>query len=224
MTEKLCKFAAISDNYKVIAENVARACEKSGRDSSGVRIMAVTKTVDVARVNAAIACGIDLIGENRVQEYLSRCDEYDRCERHFIGGLQTNKVRQIVGKVDMVHSVDSLKLAKEIDRCCGLSGISTDVLIEVNIAAEESKHGVLPQCLDELIGQVGELANVRVRGLMTIPPFGDSVRYFDKMKRLYDKYTQFDVLSMGMSGDYEAAVEYGSTIVRLGTALFGSRC
>jgi hypothetical protein len=185
--------------------------------------MAVTKTIEVDLIRAAVGCGIDLLGENRVQEFLGKCGDYPKCEVHFIGGLQTNKVRQIVDKVTMIHSVDSYKLAVEIDSRAGGIGRVTDVLAEVNVAAEESKHGVTPEALDELVGQIRELKNVRLRGLMAIPPFGNSGRYFAEMQRLFGKYKDFDTLSMGMSGDYEEAIEYGATIVRLGSVLFGGR-
>jgi hypothetical protein len=214
MTEKL--FSDINDNYKMIIENI----QKTGRAES-VRVMAVTKTVDVQWINEAISCGIDLIGENRVQEFLEKRPDYsDNCEVHFIGGLQTNKVKQIVGKVTMIHSVDSLRLASEINRC---AGEVQDVLIEVNIAGEQSKHGVSPEELSELVGAIAELRNVRVRGLMAIPPWGEGRKYFEKMQKLYSNYSQFDTLSMGMSGDYIEAIECGATIVRLGSVLFGSR-
>ena len=218
MTERL------SDNIKRITENVQQAKHKAGRCDT-VRIMAVTKTIQVDRINEAIGCGIDLLGENRVQEFLQKHEGYSPdCEIHFIGGLQTNKVRQVVGKVSMIHSVDSIKLAKEIDRC---SKSVTDCLIEVNIADEQSKCGVRPEEINELVKQMSQLPMVRLRGLMTIPPYGDSVRYFEKMQRLFEglkaKSSDIEILSMGMSGDYEDAILHGATIVRLGTALFGIR-
>jgi hypothetical protein len=189
----------------------------------------VTKTVDAQRVNEAISCGIDLLGENRVQEFLQKRPAYsDNCEVHFIGGLQTNKVRQIINKVSMIQSVDSLKLAHEICRQTALCGEVIDVLIEVNIGGEESKHGVLPESVRESAAQIAEeFGMLRVRGLMTIPPFGESEKHFAKMQRLFEDLRagnpEINTLSMGMSGDYEAAIAHGATIVRLGTALFGNR-
>jgi hypothetical protein len=217
MTGKL--YHSIADNYKAVTERVQQALEMSGRKDT-VRIMAVTKTIGVQRINEAIACGIDLLGENRVQEFLGRCEEYSAAQVHFIGGLQTNKVRQIVGKVAMIQSVDSEKLAIEINRC---AGEVVDVLVQVNIAAEESKQGVATDRLDELLGQIAQLERVKVRGLMAIPPWGEGRKYFEKMQRLFEKYEYMDVLSMGMSGDYTEAIECGATIVRLGSVLFGSR-
>jgi len=207
-----------------IRENIERAKPKSGQS---VRIMAVTKTQDIATVNRAIAAGVDLLGENRVQEFLSKCAGYEQAEVHFIGGLQTNKVRQIAQYVSMVHSVDSVKLATEINSQAAKVGKVMDVLIQVNIANEGTKNGADVGALGELAEQVSEMANLRLRGLMAIPPFGDSVRYFPKMQSLYEdlrgKYEGIDTLSLGMSDDYEAAVAHGATIVRVGSALFGAR-
>jgi pyridoxal phosphate enzyme (YggS family) len=203
--------------------------------SSGeVRVMAVTKTVDVRRVNAAVSCGVGLLGENRVQEFLQKRDGYlADCEVHFIGGLQSNKVRHIVDKVSLIHSVDGVKLSKEINARAACENLVADVLIEVNIAREASKRGVEPEGeLDELAEVVRALPNVRLRGLMVIPPYdarGGNAVYFGKTQRLFEDMkvkigdSRFDTLSMGMSDDYETAVLYGSTIVRLGTALFGRR-
>ena len=237
MTEKSCN---ICDNYSEVTERVQRACEKVGRNPDTVRIMAVTKTIDSARIAQAITCGIDLIGENKVQELLQKKDELSETfkpEIHFIGGLQSNKVKHIVGLVDLIQSVDSAKLASEIDRLSKLRGVTTDILIQVNIAGESTKNGIAPDKLEELIESVSSLENIRLRGLMAIPPFGDSVKYFPKMQQLFEDLKnlkpseslgerfgeRFNMLSMGMSGDYEKAIEYGSTLVRLGTALFGNR-
>jgi pyridoxal phosphate enzyme (YggS family) len=213
----------IGANYEIICENVERAKSKAGRTDK-VRIMAVTKTIEVARVNEAISCGVDLLGENRVQEFVLKRGGYSgNCEVHFIGGLQTNKVRQIVGKTAVIQSVDSVKLAREIDRF----GVMTDVLIQVNVGEETTKGGVSPEEIGELAGEIAELGNVRLRGLMSIPPQGEPARYFERMQRLYEDLragrSGIDTLSMGMSGDYEVAVEFGATMIRVGTALFGRR-
>jgi len=226
MTERLsAEFPEIAENIKRITENVERAKLKAGRKDE-VRIMAVTKTVVPEKINFAILNGISLLGENRVQEFLEKRDYYRNMgEIHFIGGLQNNKVKAIIDKVSMIHSVDSVKLAEEIDKRAHSAGVITDALIEVNIGAEASKHGVKPDGeLDELVGAIRELKNVRLRGLMVIPPFDkDSGSYFAKTQKLFENIKGIDTLSMGMSGDYETAILYGSNIVRLGTALFGNR-
>ncbi|MDR0222724.1 MAG: YggS family pyridoxal phosphate-dependent enzyme [Oscillospiraceae bacterium] len=228
MTEK--SYLDISENYKRIAENIEKAKLKAGR-SDEVRIMAVTKTVGARAVNAAVSCGIRLLGENRVQEFLQKRGDYpDDCEVHFIGGLQSNKVRQIIGMVSLIQSVDGVKLAEEINRRAALKNLVADVLTEVNIAGETTKRGVDPGGeLDELVGRIRALPNLRLRGIMVIPPFDGGAAYFGRTQKLFEDMKPkagsgfFDTLSMGMSGDYEDAVLYGSNMVRLGTALFGYR-
>ncbi|MCL1832287.1 MAG: YggS family pyridoxal phosphate-dependent enzyme [Oscillospiraceae bacterium] len=230
MTGEFCR-SSIAENLRVIHENILAAKLKAGRGSDDfVQVMAVTKTIDAARVNEAVACGVLLLGENRVQEFLSKaCDYSPECSVHFIGGLQTNKIRQVVGKVDMIQSVDSVKSACEIARQSEIAGNRTDILLQVNIGGEQSKGGVPPEEVQELAARVAsEFAEwVTVRGLMTIPPIGDSERAFERMRRLYEDMRAgsdtVDTLSMGMSGDYESAVRHGATIVRVGTALFGRR-
>ncbi|MCL1903387.1 MAG: YggS family pyridoxal phosphate-dependent enzyme [Oscillospiraceae bacterium] len=227
-------YMSVEDNYKRIVENVQAAELKAGRGDK-VRIMAVTKMVDVERIKTAIACGISLLGENRVQEYLSKCGEYPKsCEIHFIGGLQSNKIKPLFrqhDRISMIQSVGSEKLAREIDAQTRLlhsdANIVTDILIQVNIGNEETKGGVFPDELYGLVEAVDRLDYVRLRGLMTIPPKGESIKYFAKMQRLFEdlksNVSTADTLSMGMSEDYAVAVEYGSNIVRVGTALFGQR-
>ena len=229
------RIAWFEDNYAEVTERIARAASEAGRDPADVRLLAATKTVPVEVINHAIARGVTLIGENRVQELCAKWDDLDRtAEVHHIGRLQTNKVKQVVGKVAMIESVDSLHLAQEIDRRSRALGLTTDVLIEINIGAEEAKSGVLPEQAEELIRAVAPLTGVRVRGLMAIPPICENTaeisRYFEKLYNLFIDFstkkidnTNIDCLSMGMSGDYEAAVRAGATIVRLGTALFGAR-
>lgn len=198
--------------------------------------MAVTKTVDPVLVNAAIGAGITLLGENKAQELCAKYDSYhkDGVQIHFIGHLQTNKVRQIVDKVSMVESVDSIKLAREIDRHCAAIGKVMDVLLEVNIGREENKTGIFPELLPALLEEAGKLEHIRVRGLMTIPPVCETeeevLQYFSQMRQLFidikqKKYDNIsmEILSMGMSADYLAAVRCGSNIVRIGTAMFGQR-
>lgn len=236
MTEKLSdnKLSAVTESYRRLSEEIEEAKIKAGRTDK-VRFMAVTKTVPPEIVNHAISLGIDLLGENRVQEYLDKRESYSPCEVHFIGGLQTNKVKYIIDKVNMIHSVDSIRLAEEVSRRAVSAGLTMDILLEVNIGGEESKSGIAPDELFELAAQAGELPGLRIRGLMTIPPVdhnGSSERYFERMQRLFgdigdkfagnDKFLT-DTLSMGMSGDFAAAIKYGSTIVRIGSLLFGYR-
>lgn len=223
--------AQVEENYKVITENILKAKLLACRMDK-VRLMAVTKTVPYEKVNFAASLGIDLLGENRVQEFLEKNEFYDKkCEIHFIGGLQNNKVKYIIDKVDMIHSVDSIKLAEEINKRARTCGRIMNVLIEVNIGREKTKGGVLPEGLDELASYCRELDNVKLKGFMAIPPpnfDGSSGNYFGQMEKIYRDYQlkyseEIDTLSMGMSGDYEIAVRYGANIVRVGSALFGSR-
>lgn len=221
----------ISENIKRIRYDVEEAKAKYRKSDETVRIMAVTKTVPYERVNAAVNEGITLLGENRVQEYLEKKDFYNKkAEINFIGHLQSNKIKYIIDSVTMIHSVDSVRLASEIDRYAAKSGRPMDVLIEVNIGEEESKSGVLPDRLDELLGGVSELKNIRVKGLMSIPPIGKSEESFERLRRIFDdlksahyENTEMDILSAGMSADYVSAVKYGSNIVRIGSGIFGSR-
>lgn len=221
----------ISENIKRIRYDVEEAKAKYRKPDETVRIMAVTKTVPYERVNAAVNEGITLLGENRVQEYLEKKDFYNKkAEINFIGHLQSNKIKYIIDSVTMIHSVDSVRLASEIDRYAAKSGRPMDVLIEVNIGGEESKSGVLPDRLDELLGGVSELKNIRVKGLMSIPPIGKSEESFERLRRIFDdlksaryENIEMDILSAGMSADYVSAVKYGSNIVRIGSGIFGSR-
>ena len=226
----------VAQNVQKIAQDVREAALQAGRDPSEVQVMAVTKTVDPVLVNAAIGAGITLLGENKAQELCAKYDSYhkDGVQIHFIGHLQTNKVRQIVDKVSMVESVDSIKLAREIDRHCAAIGKVMDVLLEVNIGREENKTGIFPELLPALLEEAGKLEHIRVRGLMTIPPVCETeeevLQYFSQMRQLFidikpKKYDNIsmEILSMGMSADYLAAVRCGSNIVRIGTAMFGQR-
>lgn len=223
-------YSYVDENLKLIRENVGEAAEKCGRKAEDIRIMAVTKTVAPEIVNHAIELGLDLLGENRVQEYLSKAEAYSPAEVHFIGGLQTNKVKYIIESVSMIQSVDSLKLGTEIDRLAAKHGRVIDILCEVNIGGEESKGGVAPDKLRELIAQLAQLKNIRIKGLMTIPPPSQSDVFLGRMQELYNDLrdnkiegADMQVLSMGMTHDYAEAVKYGSTLVRIGTGLFGAR-
>lgn len=226
---------ATIDNYKRIKENVNEAAVKAGRSTDDVRLMCVTKTVEAEYINPVLDLGADLIGENRVQEYLGKRDalHLNGVERHLIGHLQTNKVKQIVGEVDMIESVDSVKLAKEISKQSVNKGVTTNVLVEVNVGKEDSKSGIFMESLEELLGEIAQMPAIKVKGLMTIPPICDENevrKYFSAMQQSFvdikaKKIDNIDmeILSMGMSGDYEAAVLEGSNIVRVGSAIFGAR-
>lgn len=228
--------ADVTYNYQKICENIERAAQSVGKTASDVTFLAATKTVDADVINHAISLGLRYIGENRVQELLSKYDSYDldHASLQFIGHLQTNKVRQIVGKVDLIQSVDSVKLAKEISRCSEKLGITTDILLEVNIGREENKSGVLPEMLPELLGQVKDIPAVKVRGLMAIPPICENAqencKFFDNMRNIFLDISSknidnisMDILSMGMSDDYEEAIRCGANMIRVGSALFGAR-
>lgn len=239
MTEKSYlekQFDDIEYNLKTINEKISAAAEKSGRSRDDIRFMAVTKTVDVFRINKAIEFGVDLIGENKVQEFLSKKPDLllQNVESHLIGHLQTNKVSKIVGQVDMIESVDSIKLANEISKQSLKLGITTDILVEVNIGDEENKTGLPKEMLEDFLYQVSDLPAIKVKGLMTIPPFSqNSAENYKFFSNIYNIYVDIrskkihninmDILSMGMSGDYEDAIACGSNLVRIGSAVFGPR-
>jgi hypothetical protein len=224
----------ISDNYKRIIESIEEAKESFGRKDQ-VRFMAVTKGVEHEKINYALSLGIDLLGENRAQEFLQKLPFYSKTakktEIHFIGGLQNNKVKYIIDKVDVIQSADSIKLLTEIDKRAAAYNLTMDVLIEINIGCEWSKNGIDSSGLPGLLEEAQELSNVRVRGLMAIPPIDAEEKIYADMQRLYmDAKTHvkrepdsFDTLSMGMSGDYVTAIKHGANIIRIGSALFGSR-
>lgn len=227
---------SIKKNYFEIVENISSAAQKSGRKAEDITFLAATKTVPAPLINYAISLGLRSIGENKVQELLSKYDDYDlsSCDLHFIGHLQTNKVKQIVGKVCMIQSVDSLKLANEISKQSLVANVNTDILIEVNIGREENKSGVFSENLPELIEQIALLPSVHIRGLMAIPPIcdkkSDVLKFFDNMHNLFvdisgkkSDNVSMDFLSMGMSGDYEEAILSGANMVRIGSVLFGAR-
>lgn len=223
-------------NYKTITDKIQEASEKVGKNFDEITFLAATKTVDALTINHAISLGLKYIGENRVQELLSKYDDYNLsdCSLQFIGHLQTNKVRQIIDKVDLIQSVDSIKLANEISRQAQLKNIDIDILIEVNIGREENKSGVLPEMLSDLLYQIKDLPSIHIKGLMAIPPICDNSqknsKYFDNMHKMFidirDKNIDnisMEVLSMGMSDDYYEAILSGSNMIRVGSALFGAR-
>ena len=227
------EYPEVAANLTTIVRRINEAKEKYRSPDEEIRLMAVTKTVAPEKINFAVSKGVTLLGENRVQEYLSKKDSYDSsAEVHFIGHLQTNKVKYIIDSVSMIQSVDSLKLAEEIDRRAGSIGKVMDILIEVNIGEEESKSGIDSGALKELVSEIRKLENIRLRGLMAIPPIGADESVFEEMHKLYEELksmgtelpnAMIDTLSMGMSGDYELAIKHGSNLVRIGSALFGAR-
>ena len=230
------RLSDIEENYKELSYGINEAALKCGRDPSEVRFMAVTKTVEPVFINHALSLGLDLIGENRVQEFMSKRDELNLSgvEKHLIGHLQTNKVKQIVGNVDFIDGVDSLKVAGEIGKVSQKNGISTNILLEINIGGEESKFGFTPESITETIYEIAEIEGINVKGMMAIPPIcDDSAKnrvFFENMHRLFLDIgakkihnVSMDILSMGMSGDYRDAIACGSTMVRIGSALFGAR-
>lgn len=226
----------IEQNIQRISHEIEQAAAASGRNPHDIQVMAVTKTQSPALVNAAIQGGIRLLGENRAQELCAKYEDYHRenVEIHFIGALQTNKVRQIVDKVSMIHSVNSLRLAQEIERRCAALDKVMQVLIEVNVGEEAAKAGIQTDEVESLAREIAQMPHLSLKGLMAIPPICDTdaeiERYFAYMHQLQVDMSEknidnvsMDVLSMGMSGDYPAAIKHGATIVRLGSTLFGAR-
>lgn len=221
-------------NYKDVMDRLYAAAEKSGRSAEDITLLAATKTVDADTVNYAIKKGITHIGENRVQELLSKYSLLSPVHSHFIGHLQTNKVKDIIDKVEMIESVDSLRLAEEISKQAGKRGIVMDVLAEINIGGEESKSGFAPEDAENAVREIAKLPNIRIKGLMCIPPVAnmpeEARKYFRKMYKLFLDIgaknidnSCMSVLSMGMSGDFDIAVSEGANLVRVGTSLFGKR-
>lgn len=234
-TEILQKTEWFDRNFEDINRRIASASEQVGKKPSDIIMLAATKTVPVEVINHAIKSGVKYIGENRVQEFLSKKDQLlPDAHRHFIGHLQTNKVKDIVSEVEMIESVHSVKLAIEINRICEKLNKTMDILLEVNIGNEESKSGFSPEELEEKIIEISKLPFIKVKGLMTIPPICDnnekSMQYFEKMSKLFidirakiKDNIDMVYLSMGMSGDFEEAIKCGANIVRIGTSLFGQR-
>ena len=227
---------SIAENVAAIRAKIDAAAIAAGRDPKQILLCAATKMNDAQAVREAIAAGVDLCGENRVQELVAKQKEhaYEGAPIHFIGHLQTNKVKQVVGKVDVIQSVDSLRLLKAIDAEAAKQGIVQNILLEVNVGGEESKSGFSPDEVLPLIEQISEFRHIFVCGLMTIPPIsqnsGDNRKFFQKISQLsvdirakkYDNVL-VNCISMGMSDDFEDAVACGSTMVRVGTAIFGKR-
>ena len=227
----------VRENYLEVLNKKNQAALRAGRNPEDITLMAVTKLHTVDEINEAIDAGATDIGENKVQELLSKYEDVKPVRWHLIGHLQTNKVKQIIDKVVMIHSVDSLHLAEEINKRAGNAGLVMDILIEINVGEEETKTGIQAEELMDLAKKITDTCeNVRLRGVMCIPPYGEdpevSRKYFRETRELFEKLQQLglpedraliDTLSMGMSGDYETAVEEGSSIVRVGSAIFGKR-
>ena len=227
----------IETEIAAVQENINQAARRAGRDPGEVTLVAATKVQTSDTIRAAIAAGIRICGENRVQELTGHLEDnaYEGAGVHFIGHLQTNKVKFVVGKVNMIESVDSIRLLEAIDKQAEKAGVRQDILLEVNIGREESKGGAMPEEILPLASRAMELEHVRLRGLMSIPPaeadleqtrsfFAQTRQLFvDIRNKIGDNNSNIDCLSMGMSGDYTIAVEEGATMVRVGTALFGAR-
>jgi len=225
----------LKDNLQVIYENIAKAAQKSGRNAEDITLVAVTKTIDVEYIKQAYDLGLRDFGENRVQELLTKIDKLPAdINWHMIGHLQKNKVRNIFDKACLIHSVDSEKLAVEINKKSEKNNIISNILIEINIAEEDSKNGIFLQNAPILIEHIQSLSNIRIKGLMCVAPFVEKSEqnriYFEKMRKLFldikakqEHNVDMRFLSMGMSGDYEIAIEEGANIIRVGTSLFGAR-
>lgn len=223
----------ITDNLNAINQRINDAAKKYGRDANEIKLIAVTKTYPIDVMNEAISAGVTDIGENKPQEVRNKFDSVLPVNWHLIGHLQTNKVKYVIDRCCMIHSVDSIKLMDEIERQAVSHDKNIDILIQVNISGEESKSGIAPQELDSLLDHAANLTHTHVKGLMTIAPkseFGDAEVHFRNMKMLFDKQKQIhrenvvmQELSMGMSGDFEKAIKHGSTMIRVGSAIFGPR-
>ena len=225
----------IRENLGRVQENIRAAAKEAGRDPKGVTLIAVSKTKPVSMIEEAYDCGCRDFGENKVQEL---CDKYEVLPKdirwHLIGHLQRNKVKYIIDKVDLIHSVDSLRLAETIDREAKKHNLTANILIEVNVAGEDSKFGVPPEELENLVDGISHFSNIQVRGLMTIAPFVENAEenraVFARLRKLSVDIAAKNIdnvnmglLSMGMTNDYEVAIEEGATIIRVGTGIFGER-
>lgn len=225
----------LKDNFDKVNANIQAACDRAGRNREDVTLIAVSKTKPIQMLQEAYDFGVRFFGENKVQEIV---DKYEALPKdiswHMIGHLQRNKVKYIIDKVDMIHSVDSLRLAETIEKEAAKKDLIIKILIEVNVAKEESKFGVMPEKVEELVSQVSQLPHIRICGLMTIAPFVENPEenriYFNRLRNIAVDIERkksdnviMSILSMGMTNDYEVAIEEGSTMVRVGTGLFGAR-
>ena len=225
----------IRENLEIVEKNIQKACDKAGRDRSEVTLIAVSKTKPVSDIREAMACGIRVFGENKVQEIRDKTAEItEDLDWHMIGHLQANKVKYLPGVACMIHSVDNRKLADEIEKQAARHDLVMDVLIEVNMAGEDTKFGLAPEQVIDFVKEISILPHLCIRGLMTIAPYTDDPEsnrvYFKGLRELKDKINALDIsgvkmdtLSMGMTGDYQVAIEEGATFVRVGTGIFGER-
>ena len=225
----------VTENLKDVEAKIQAACDRAGRDRREVTLIAVSKTKPVEMIKEAIDCGINVFGENKVQELVSKYEELDKgLEWHMIGHLQRNKVKMLPGRVKRIHSVDSIRLAEEIDKQFSNAGLIADILVEVNVAGEDSKFGIALDEVEEFLRKISQYSSIKVHGLMTIAPYVDDPEqnrtiFCDLRKKMVDINSKnidniyMDELSMGMTGDYEVAIEEGATYVRVGTGIFGSR-
>lgn len=225
----------IKENLDEVKDKIAAAAIKSGRQPEDITLIAVTKTLATDIINGAIHYGVTDIGENKVQEVMDKYEAISSSPKwHLIGHLQTNKVKYIIDKVSLIHSVDSLRLAEEISKRAEKADKIMDILVQINVAEEESKFGIHREEIFELVNEISELKNIRIKGLMTIAPYTDDEaslrKYFSEMKDIFETlkktmYNKADMLylSMGMTNDFEIAIEEGANMVRIGTGIFGAR-
>ena len=225
----------IRENLETVEKNIADACKRAGRDRKDVTLIAVSKTKPVSDLMEAYDAGIKVFGENKVQELVDKIGQMpEDVHWHMIGHLQRNKAKYIVGRVDLIHSVDNEELAQEINKRAENAGVVQDILIEVNIADEDTKYGITAERAEEFYVNISKLPYVNVRGLMCVAPYVENAesnrQYFVKLRKIYVDITnklmhnsRVDVMSMGMTGDYQVAIEEGATMVRVGTGIFGAR-
>lgn len=226
----------LEENYKRVRENILNACISCGRDVNEIELVGVTKTVSEELIERSIDLGITHVGENKVQEFLSKYDLFERkkVKKSIIGHLQRNKVKYIIDKVDLIQSLDSEALAAEISSRAAAHDLIMDCLVEINIGNEESKSGISADMAEEFIFKMSEYKNIRVKGIMAIPPImtdeKTQIKYFEKLYKIYIDIKSkkrdnifMDILSMGMSSDYETAIKCGADMVRVGTAIYGKR-
>ena len=225
----------IAENLSLVEEKIAAACARAGRKREEVKLIAVSKTHPVEAIKEAMRCGIRSFGENKVQELRDKMENLgEDLDWHLIGHLQTNKVKYVVGRVSLIHSLESTRLAEAIEKEACKRALTADVLVEVNIAAEDTKFGVLPENVEEFVREVAKFEHIRVVGLMTVAPITqeseENRKYFKNLNKIMVDLNSknihnvsMNVLSMGMTGDYETAIEEGATLVRVGTGIFGHR-
>lgn len=225
----------IKDNLQVVQSNIDAACSRSGRDPKEVTLIAVSKTKPIAAIKEAMDCGITQFGENKVQELVDKIETIpEKLQWHMIGHLQRNKVKYIIDKTTLIHSVDSYRLAEQIEEEAAKKDLVCPVLLEVNIADEDTKFGIKPEAVLDLITQISKFQHIKVKGFMTVAPYVENPEknrvHFRNLRNLYVDIksknidnVDIDILSMGMTNDYEVAIEEGATMIRVGTGIFGER-